>query len=185
MIEFNFLPFLEGLAVDLVAAILIAVVFYYLRYRNRPMMAAILMVNLCLFALSGAVTAFELSIGAGFALFAAISILRLRSETTGWTEMAYLLVGLTIGLVCGLPGFDLVAKLTYTLLLVLGIFAVDSIGRFRRRDEQKVSLTLDSTDVSDLQTRVEAILGRSVLSVTVKNVTVNPPATRVDVRFRD
>jgi len=185
MIEFNFTPFLEGLAVDLVAAILVAVVFYYLRYRNRAIMAAVLMVNLSLFALSGAVTAFEMSIGAGFALFAAISILRLRSDTTGWTEMAYLLVGLTVGLVCGLPGFDLVAKVTYTALLVVGIFAVDSIGRFRRRDEQKISLTLDGTNVSDLQSRVETILGRSVLSVTVKSVTVTPPTTRVDVRFRD
>lgn len=186
MAPIHWIPFLTSLGIDIVAMFLVAYVFYYRRYRNRQMMVAIAMLNFCLFALSGALTSFTLSIGAGFALFAAISIIRLRSDTAGWLEMMYLFVGLSLGLIMGLPGFPIEQQLVYVAVLVLALFILDLPGWLGKASEQKVSLTLDGTNVGrDLKLRVEEILGRSVTTVTIKSVTQTPPATKVDVRFLD
>ena len=186
MTPIDVVPFLVSLGADILAVFFIAYLFYYRRYRNRQMMVAIAMINFCMFALSGALTSFTLSIGAGFALFAVISIIRLRSETAGWMEMTYLLVSLSIGLVLGLPGFSLFEEIVYAALLIIALFVLDFPGFLGSRNEQKLSLTLDTTDLGgDLKANVEEILGRKVLAVTVKSVTVNPPTTKVDVRFRD
>jgi hypothetical protein len=88
---------------DLIALTLLSYVFYYRRHANREMTVAISVINITLFSLAGALATFTLSLGVGFALFSVISILRLRSETAGWREMAYLLVSLSTGMILGLP----------------------------------------------------------------------------------
>ena len=125
MTEINVLPFLSAFALDIVSIVLLAFVFYYRRHKNRDMTIAIAIINVALFALAGALASFTLSLGVGFALFAVISIIRLRSDEAGWIEMAYLLTGLSVGLILGLPGYSLAVQSIYATILVVAIFIID------------------------------------------------------------
>lgn len=187
MTSIDYLPFVLSLLLDLISVALLSYVFYYRRHQNRDMTVAISIINVTLFALAGALASFTLSLGVGFALFAVISIIRLRSDEAGWVEMAYLLVGLSVGLILGLPGYGLVEKTTYASMLVLAMFIIDHPTLLVRGRSRRVSLTLEGTNLGDgtLRSRVEEIIGRSVDDVTVKSITTSPAATKVEVRYTD
>ena len=180
------MPFFASLALDLLSVILLSYVFYYRRHHNREMLVAISIINVTLFSLAGALASFTLSLGVGFALFAVISIIRLRSDEAGWIEMTYLLVSLSTGLILGLPGFSLVQQAIYASVLVAAMFALDHPRLLGNSKVRKINITLDGTDLgSDLKARVEAMLGRGVDEVTIKSVTATPPATKVEIRFKE
>ena len=185
MTSIDYVPFFLSLALDLLSVALLSYVFYYRRHQNREMFVAISIINVTLFALAGALASFTLSLGVGFALFAVISIIRLRSDEAGWVEMAYLLVGLSVGLILGLPGYSLNEKAIYASMLVAAMFVIDHPNLLIRKRIRKLSLTLEGTNIGDgtLHQRVEEMLGRSVDEVIIKTVTVVPPATKVEVRF--
>lgn len=172
---------------DLASVALLAYFFYYRRHFNREMFVAIAIINVTLFALAGALASFTLSLGVGFALFAVISIIRLRSDEAGWVEMAYLLVGLSVGLILGLPGYSLVEKTIYASMLVVAMYAIDHPRLLIRKRIRKLSLTLDGTNIGDgtLKQRVEEMLGRQVDEVTVKTIVALPPTTKVEVRYSE
>lgn len=152
------------------------------------MTVAIAMINITLFALGGALASFTLSLGVGFALFAVISIIRLRSDEAGWIEMAYLLVGLSTGLILGLPGYSLIAKSIYASVLVVAMWIIDGKRLFGRSTVRKFSVTLDgvtSTKSEEVKARVEALLGVTVDQVTIKSVQSMPAAMKVEVRYRE
>jgi hypothetical protein len=182
----QYLPFILSLLLDLVSVFLLAYVFYYRRHHNRDMLVAIAMINVTLFSLAGALASFTLSLGVGFALFAVISIIRLRSDEAGWIEMTYLLVSLSTGLILGLPGFSLFQQAIYASVLVAAMFALDHPRLLGNSKVRKINITLDGTNLGDdLKARVETMLGRSVDEVTIKSVTATPPATKVEIRFKE
>ena len=187
MTSIDYLPFFLSLALDLASVVLLSYFFYYRRHHNREMLVAIAMINVTLFALAGALASFTLSLGVGFALFAVISIIRLRSDEAGWVEMAYLLAGLGVGLIVGLLGVDLWMKAAYTVFLV-GMIALVDNGRFLTAHASRtIAVTLEGTNIEDgtLKPRVEALLGREVEKVVVKTITAVPAATKVQVSYRE
>ncbi len=187
MTSIDYVPFFLSLALDLSSVVLLSYVFYYRRHYRRDMLVAIAMINVTLFSLAGALASFTLSLGVGFALFAVISIIRLRSDEAGWVEMAYLLVGLSVGLILGLPGYSLVEKAIYATMLVVAMYVIDHPNLLIRKRVRKLSLTLDGTNIGDgtLKQRVEEMLGRQVDEVSVKNVVSLPPTTKVEVRYTE
>lgn len=172
---------------DLTSLILLSYVFYYRRHNDREMTVAISVINVTLFALAGALASFTLSLGVGFTLFAVISIIRLRSSTAGWVEMAYLLVGLSTGLILGLPGFGLIEKTTYASVLVIAMYVIDNPRLFGSKSLRNITVTMDGTHVAsaELRERVEQMLGIPVDAVVVRSVSANPPATKIEVRYRE
>lgn len=187
MTSIEYAPFLLSLLIDLVSVGLLSYVFYFRRHKNRDMFVAVSIINVTLFALAGALASFTLSLGVGFALFAVISIIRLRSDEAGWVEMAYLLVSLSVGLILGLPGYSLFEKCIYATVLVVAMFLIDHPTLLIKRRIRKVSLTLDGTSLDEvaLKATVEALVGRTVDEVTVKGLTLVPPTTKVDVRYTE
>ena len=176
-----------SLLLDVTSLVLLSYVFYYRRHNNREMTVAISVINITLFSLAGALASFTLSLGVGFALFSVISIIRLRSDTAGWAEMGYLLVGLSTGMILGLPGFGLLEKTIYAAILVLAMYVIDNPRLFGSKALRKINVTLDGTHVAsaELRARVEEMLGIGVDSVIVKSVTSTPAATRIEVRYRE
>lgn len=203
----DLVSFLLAFAIDVVSVVILSYALYFRRHRDRDMAIAISSINITLFALTGALASYTLSLGVGFALFAVISVIRLRSSTAGWIEMSYLLVGLAIGLIVGLTGFGTQEKALYTAFLLVVMTIIDnklswnrrvfaslfkSPGKFfslmRTKDVvRNVALTLDGTNVEaePLRARVEELLGRSVDSVVVKSITSNPAQTKLQVSYRD
>ena len=181
------MEFFASLGVDLGVIALLAFALFYRRHRDREMTVAIAAINITLWALTGALASYTLSLGVGFALFAVISIIRLRSAPASWVSMAYLLVGLGSGLIIGLTGFNLYEKIEYSAFLVLVMALVDARFFLKgKRDDHKTSITLDGTNVDPdyLESRVETILNVQAIDIIVKAVTLDPPTTKVDVVYR-
>lgn len=203
----DFVSFLLAFVIDVVSVAILSYALYFRRHRDRDMAIAISSINITLFALTGALASYTLSLGVGFALFAVISVIRLRSSTAGWIEMSYLLVGLAIGLIVGLTGFGNVEKALYTAFLLTVMTIIDNkfswnrrvfaalfkspgqfFGLLRSKDVSRVvALTLDGTNVEadPLRARVEELLGRQVDTVVVKSITSNPAQTKLQVTYRE
>jgi hypothetical protein len=187
MLRVDPLEFFASLGVDLIVVALLAFVLFYRRHRDREMAISIAAINITLWALTGALASYTLSLGVGFALFAVISVIRLRSTTASWVSMAYLLVGLGSGMIIGLTGFSLAEKIEYSAFLVLVMFIVDAPWFLRgRQDDAKTSVTLEGGDIDpdSLKARVEGLLNVEVITLKVKNVTLAPVTTKVDVTYR-
>ena len=187
MITEDFLSFLLDFALDLGSVAVLSYGLYYRRHRDRDMALAISSINITLFALTGALGAVTLPLGVGFALFAVISVIRLRSDTAGWVEMAYLLAGLGVGLIVGLLGVDLWMKAAYTVFLVGMLALIDNAKFLSRQTSRTIQVTLEGTNILDgtLKPRVEELLGREIDTVVVKNITAVPAATKVQVSYRE
>lgn len=151
------------------------------------MTVAIAVINIALFALSGALASFTLSLGVGFALFAVISILRLRSDEAGWIEMAYLLTGLSVGLVLGLPGYSLLIQAIYAVILVFAIFVIDSPRVLSRAKSKNLVLNVNfkETDPKELRNKVAEELNREIISIEIKSVTLEPASMKLEVRYSE
>jgi hypothetical protein len=187
MLRVDPLEFFASLGVDLAVVALLAFVLFYRRHRNREMAISIAAINITLWALTGALASYTLSLGVGFALFAVISVIRLRSEAADWISMAYLLVGLGSGMIIGLTGFSLLEKIEYSAFLVLVMGIVDAKFFLKGQiDDAKVTLTLDGTDLDpvSLQKRVEELLNVDAVSIRVKAVKLEPASTTVLVTYR-
>lgn len=187
MLRVDPLEFFASLGVDLVVVVLLAFVLFYRRHRDREMAIAIASINITLWALTGALASYTLSLGVGFALFAVISIIRLRSSTATWISMAYLMVGLGSGLIIGLTGFNLWEKVEYATFLVAVMAVVDSKYFLRgQRDDEKTSLSFEGTNLDPdyLKLRVEEVLNVDAVSIKVKSVSIVPANTKVDIVYR-
>lgn len=187
MLRVDPFEFFASLTVDLVVVVLLAFVLFYRRHRDRDMAIAIAAINITLWALTGALASYTLSLGVGFALFAVISVIRLRSSTASWVSMAYLMVGLGSGLIIGLTGFSIVEKIEYAGFMVIVMAIVDSKYFLRRdQDDSVLSITLEGTDIepASLKKRVEEILNVNTVDIKVRSVTLAPLATKVEVTYR-
>ena len=191
MLQINPVEFLTSLGVDLVVVVLLAFGLFYRRHKDREMAIAIAAINITLWALTGALASYTLSLGVGFALFAVISVIRLRSTTASWISMAYLLVGLGSGLIIGLSGYNLAFKIEYAVFLVLVMAIVDSKYLLRKggnahlaSNKTKVTLEGSNIDPDLLTQRVEAMLGVEAINIKVLSVSENPGQVKVEVTYR-
>lgn len=86
------LLFIAGFVLNFLAAFIIVRFVYYPRGRCNNYVFTFLAFNTVIYFIMGMFTSIEISIGAGFGLFALFSILRYRTETVPIREMTYLFV---------------------------------------------------------------------------------------------
>ena len=84
--------FIAGFVLNFLAAFVIVRFVYYPRGRCNNYVFTFLAFNTVIYFIMGMFTSVEISIGAGFGLFALFSILRYRTETVPIREMTYLFV---------------------------------------------------------------------------------------------
>jgi len=84
--------FIAGFILNFLAAFIIVRFVYYPRGRCNNYVFTFLAFNTVIYFIMGLFTSVEISIGAGFGLFALFSILRYRTETVPIREMTYLFV---------------------------------------------------------------------------------------------
>lgn len=88
-----------------------------------PLASTLLVFNVGLLCVVQVLTRVEFSSGAGFGLFAVLSIIRLRSELFGTTQLAFVFATLSASLLAGVGGLPL--PLAAALMVVLaGVTAI-------------------------------------------------------------
>ena len=86
------LIFILGFVINFAIAFIIIRFIYYPKKSGQNFVFTFLAFNTVVYFIMGLFTSIELSIGAGFGLFALFSILRYRTETVPIREMTYLFV---------------------------------------------------------------------------------------------
>lgn len=84
--------FVAGFVINFIVAFIIVRFIYYPKRGEHNFIFTFLAFNTVVYFIMGLFTSIELSIGAGFGLFALFSILRYRTETVPIREMTYLFI---------------------------------------------------------------------------------------------
>lgn len=172
------------LAVDIIAAAVLAFGIYFRRHRRRDLVVAFLGINIGVFAVTAVLVTAEVALVLGLGLFGVLSIIRLRSSEISQREVAYYFASLAIGLIGGLAATSFVIP-TALIVLVLAVMWVADHPRLLHRHRQQV-MRLDRaiTDEHELKRELESRLGGQVTAFSVQQLDLINDSTLVDVRYR-
>jgi hypothetical protein len=88
----EYISFVIGMVVNLIFSMIVVRRVYYPRRRAQDYVFTFMAFSVVVYLIMGLFTSVELSIGAGFGLFALFSVLRYRTDTVPIREMTYLFV---------------------------------------------------------------------------------------------
>ena len=171
-------------AVDLVAVAILAYGIFFRRHSERQLFVVLCMFNVGLLVALQVIATGSIGLGVGFGLFAILSIIRLRSEPFGFSEMGYFFAALVLALVCGIDvgGWETSAVLSAVVLATAAV--VDSPRLVRPMCRTEVTLELVFTDEPALVRHLEERLSTSVCRVDVREIDFVRETTRAVVRHR-
>lgn len=144
----DYIDFLRDLVIDLLAIYLLAFVIYFRRYGDRDMTVTLALLNLFLFTIVITMTLTEFTMAAGFALFALLSIISLRSVAISKIDGGYLLGAITLGLVNGISLHDYLLLFLCNVVIVCGAWLLDA--RWLMKPTMEVDVTIDGITSADL-----------------------------------
>ncbi len=144
----DYIDFLRDLIIDLIVIYILALT-YYRRYGDREMVITMGLLNLFLFILVLTMTLTEFNLAAGFALFALLSIITLRSVSIAKVEVGYILGAITLGLVNGMSIHDYLLLALCNLVILVGPWVLDS--NWLLKPTLQVDVTLDEVSALDLK----------------------------------
>lgn len=180
----DYADLMTRLAMDCVALGAVLATLAWRRIANAELVGALTVFNLGLFAVMSVISSADLGVGAGFGLFAVLSIIRLRSELFGNAQLAFVFSTLALGLVTGIPGLPL-PQVALLCVLVTGALALTAAPR-AVRGTQTCTVTIDSreADPQALPSALNRRLGLEVVSATVLSVDLVRETAEVSVRHR-
>lgn len=153
---------------------------------DRPrtdLIGSMLILNVCLHFVTLAVTRTDFGLGAGFGLFALLSIVRLRSRVFTTSAVAYLFAVLSIALVTGVEGIAIGLAAAGSVLIVLTVGTVVALGARHRIESFEV--VVDAVLVStEEMSRELARMGFDPISAGIVEVDAVRELTRVRVSVR-
>ena len=152
------LLFIAGFVLNFLAAFIIVRFVYYPRGRCNNYVFTFLAFNTVIFFIMGMFTSIEISIGAGFGLFALFSILRYRTETVPIREMTYLFVMAALPILNSIfwqsGQYD--RLLIVDLLVILIIWFLDREWGFNREQFQ-MNVVYEKIDLIKREKREEML----------------------------
>lgn len=174
------------LIIDLVAIALLVYPLYFRRYRRKDMLLALVGVNVGVVGLTFmlAHTPLARTTGLGLGLIGVLRIIRLRSAEASFEEIAYFLIALALGLLCGTKPDPtwLTPVVAFALLAV--VFVVDHPGINRNYRHQEMLLDRAFANEGDLITHLSDLLNADIFRATVRRLDIVHDTTLVDVRYR-
>ncbi len=185
---FDYLDFLRDLLIDAVAAYVFVFLIYYRRHGDRDMAVTLGLFNAFLFTIVIAMTLTEINIAAGFALFAVLSIISLRSVNIAKIEVGYLFGVIALALINGISFPDYLLLVMCNLVILLAAVLLDSLWLIK--PTLTVDVTLDQITVDDLTdkarltSRVNALYKLPVQHLTIQKYNLGKGTLRVVAQLR-
>lgn len=169
--------FVAGFALNFLAAFIIVRFVYYPRSRCNNYVFTFLAFNTVIYFIMGLFTSIEISIGAGFGLFALFSILRYRTETVPIREMTYLFVMAALPILNSIfwTSGQLDRMLIVDILVLVVMWFLDREWGFNREQSQ-MNVVYEKIDLIKREKRDEMIAdlsdrtGLEVTDVEVQNI---------------
>jgi hypothetical protein len=177
--------FIANLGVDLVAILVLTYAIYFRRHRRRDLLMACVSFNVGLFLVVSLLAHGESEVGlaVGLGLFAAVSLIRLRSEELSYVEVAYFFSSLALAIINGFGLDDRLGGIGLNAILLATVYAVDRVeppGRVRR-----IRLLLDAVypDEPSLRAELERRLGADIIEMSVRGIDFVRETTEVDAQY--
>ena len=169
--------FIAGFVLNFLAAFIIVRFVYYPRGRCNNYVFTFLAFNTVIYFIMGLFTSIEISIGAGFGLFALFSILRYRTETVPIREMTYLFVMAALPILNSIfwTSGQLDRILIVDILVLAVIWFLDREWGFNREQSQ-MNVVYEKIDLIKREKRDEMIAdlsqrtGLAVTDVEIQNI---------------
>lgn len=184
--------FIAGFVLNVLSAFFVVRLVYYPRGRSNDYVFTFLAFNTVIYFIMGLFTSIELSIGAGFGLFALFSILRYRTETVPIREMTYLFVMAALpilnSVLWGSSEYD--KLLIVDLLVVLILWILDREWGFYRNRSQ-MSIVYEKIDLIKKERKEEMLkdlserTGLSVLDFDVVNINFLRDVAEIRITYSD
>ena len=184
--------FIAGFVLNVLSAFVVVRLVYYPRGRSNDYVFTFLAFNTVIYFIMGLFTSIELSIGAGFGLFALFSILRYRTETVPIREMTYLFVMAALpilnSVLWGSSEYD--KLLIVDLLVVLILWILDREWGFYRNRSQ-MSIVYEKIDLIKKERKEEMLkdlserTGLSVLDFDVVNINFLRDVAEIRITYSD
>ena len=184
----DYIDFIRDLIIDLAAIYIFAFLIYFRRYGDRDMAITLGLLNLFLFVIVITMTLTEFNLAAGFALFALLSIISLRSVSIAKIDVGYLLGAITLGLVNGISIHDYLLLALCNIVIIFGAWVLECRWLMKRNVEVEVTLDgVSATDLKDhakLVERVQALHELPVAHLSVERFNAKKGTVRVAARLR-
>src|SRR5699024_10840187 len=142
MLEVDVASLVLRFLLNLAAAGILLFALFWPRYRNKEITLAAALFNVFTFGVLSILSSVELSIAAGFGLFAILALFNLRSETINKSDIAYFFGSISIAVITSIDGTELGFVFTILVVVLAVVFLVDHPKIFRSTSQIKV--TLDS-----------------------------------------
>ncbi len=177
--------FAGNLALDLVAIAILMYAIYFRRHRRRDLLMACFSFNVALFLVVSVLAHGEAEVGlaVGLGLFAAVSLIRLRSEELSYVEVAYFFSALALAIINGFGLDDRLAGVALNGILLVTVYAVDRVEP--PRDVRRIRLTLDAVyaDEAVLRVELERRLGAEIVEISVREIDFVRETTQLEARY--
>ncbi len=124
---------------------------YYRRYYDRDAVVFIALLSLFLFVVVITLTLSDFNLASGFALFALLSIISLRSESLAKVKTSYVFGAIALGVINGAAMEDYVFLLMINPTLILGAWGVEGLPLFP--EVIRIPVVLEEVPLEDLHRR--------------------------------
>jgi hypothetical protein len=172
------------LAIDVVAVVALAYGIHARTSRRRDVAAALVALNIGLLVVLTALMAMPNAgtggLTVGFGLFAVLSIIRLRSEASSLTEVAYFFTALALGVVNGVDFGDFGLMALLDVVLVGGMAVLELTRRSDGAERQVIVADEVFDSRAELVRHLSRRLGVRVVELRVLEVDIVRETTRVE-----
>jgi hypothetical protein len=182
--------FWAGLAIDLVAILVLAYAVYFRRHRRRDLMMAYVCFNVALFAVVTALTSVSASgntstgLALGLGLLGALSIIRLRSQQLSFAEVAYFFSSLALAVANGVGLGEPAHSAVISTLVVATMYGMDHLEPHRRLEQMTVELDEVYSDDASLRAELERRIGTEVVAVSINQIDYVRETMQLGVAYR-
>ncbi len=165
--------FISGMVVNLIFSLIVVRGIYYPHRRTQDYVFTFMAFSVVVYLIMGLFTSVELSIGAGFGLFALFSVLRYRTDTVPIREMTYLFVIIALPILNSIlfGSGQYVNLVLSNLMVILVLWVLENKWGFRY--EQRKLVRYERIDLVRADRRDELITdlrNRTGLPVTMVEV---------------
>jgi hypothetical protein len=173
----EYVSFVAGMVINLVFSLIVVRGIYYPHRRTQDYVFTFMAFSVVVYLIMGLFTSVELSIGAGFGLFALFSVLRYRTDTVPIREMTYLFVIIALPILNSIlyDGGQYINLVLSNIMVITVLWILEKKWGFRY--EQRKMVRYERIDLVRADRRDELI-------ADLRNRT-GLPVTKVDVLEMD
>ena len=145
---------LTNILIDLAAILVLAYGLYMPRYRRRDLLVSLLALNVGMLAVTSVLATTSVAAAAGFGIFGALSIVRLRSDELAEQDVGYYFAAVALAILGGIPVSPAWATPALAAMVLVVMFIGDHPWLFVRQPDSRswCSIRPSRTKLISLQT---------------------------------